>query len=260
MAVATEPWVASERRAGVLVATLARPPVNAIDAALLEQLAEVVEAARNDETVAVLHVRSAHKVFCAGADLSLMRRCFASHEGTAAMVALVVRMQEVFARLEGAPLLTIAEISGAALGGGCELALACDLRIAAVEAHLGLPEARLGLLPAAGGTQRLTRLCGPGVARRLILGAETLDGAAAERLGLVHWAVPRARLQAEARELAGRCATVPRAAIAENKQCIALAHAADSAGFAAEIAATRRLYENTETRRRVSAFLDQRAP
>ena len=116
------------------------------------------------------------------------------------------RLQRLAARLETAPLVTLAEIGGAALGGGFELALACDLRIAANEAKVGLPEAGLGLLAAAGGTQRLTRLVGPGIAKRLILGAETLDGAAAERLGLVQWAVPRADLP-QAAAGAGRSAS-----------------------------------------------------
>jgi enoyl-CoA hydratase/carnithine racemase len=252
-------WVHAERVGGVMVTTLARAPVNALDDALLAQLEAVLDAVQADEGLAVLHIRSAHKVFCAGADLALMRACFATPHGPAAMVTLVQRMQRVFARLESAPFVTLAEIGGGALGGGFELALACDLRIAAVEARLGLPEARLGLLPAAGGTQRLTRLCGPGVARRLILGGETLDGSEAERLGLVQWAVPRDRLAATASELAQRVAEIPRAALAENKQCIALAGPAGDDGFAAEIAATRRLYEHPETRRRVSAFLDKSA-
>jgi enoyl-CoA hydratase/carnithine racemase len=259
MAAEVDSIVLCERDGRVLVATLARPPVNAIDDALLARLEAVLDEASSDEEITVLHIRSAQRVFCAGADLALMRSCFATPQGTAAMVTLVQRMQRVFARLESAPFLTLAEIGGAALGGGFELALACDLRIAAREATLGLPEARLGLLPAAGGTQRLTRLVGPGIARRLILGGETLDGGEAERLGLVQWAEPRERLPEVARELARRGDAVPRAALAENKQCIALAGVPGDAGFAAEIAAAARLYEHPETRRRVSAFLDKGA-
>src|SRR5690606_39776340 len=91
---------------------------------------------------------------------------------------------------------SVAEIGGHALGGGLELALACDLRIGALEARIGLPEVALGLVPGAGGTQRLARLCGPALARRLILGAETLDGRTAEQIGLLHWAAPKAELPA----------------------------------------------------------------
>jgi enoyl-CoA hydratase/carnithine racemase len=100
---------------------------------------------------------------------------------------------------------------------------------------------------------------GPGIARRLILGAETVGGVEAERLGLVQWSVPAAQLADAARALALRCAAMPRLALAANKRCIALASAPHGDGFAAEIAATRRLYEHSETRRRVSAFLDKSA-
>ncbi|HMR72357.1 MAG TPA: enoyl-CoA hydratase-related protein, partial [Rubrivivax sp.] len=150
----------TERAGGVLVATLARAPVNAIDEALLAALDAALDAAEADEGIAVLHLRSELKVFAAGADLAFMRQCFATPEGPEEMVELVRRMQAVFARLESSPALTLVEIGGAALGGGLELALACDLRIAASEARLGLPEAGLGLLPGAGGTQRLPRVVG----------------------------------------------------------------------------------------------------
>ena len=120
----------------------------------------------------------------------------------------VASIQRLYARIERLALVTLAEIGGAAMGGGFELALACDLRIAAAEAKLGLPEARLGLIPGAGGTQRLTRLCSPAVAARLILGAEILDGRTASELGVVHWAVPRVELAQRAAEIARGIATL----------------------------------------------------
>jgi enoyl-CoA hydratase len=247
----------TERRGGVLVATLSRPPVNALNDTLIERLETALDEALGDEAIGVLHLRSDAKAFCAGADLALMRSCFATPEGPEEMMRVVRRMQALFARIEAAPVVSVAEISGAAMGGGFELALACDLRVAALEAKLGLPEAQLGLLPGAGGTQRLTRLCGRAVATRLILGAEVLDGAAAERLGLVHWAVPRAQLADFAARVAERFARIPRAALAANKRCIALAGPGGEAGFAEELAGTRRLYDDPETRRRVAAFLDK---
>jgi len=249
--------LAVERCGRVLVATLARAPVNAIDAALLARLDAVLDDAEADEDISLVHVRSAQKVFCAGADLSLMRECIAGSVGAEAMVGVVTEMQRVFARLERAPFVTLAEIGGAAFGGGLELALACDLRVAANEAKLALPEVGLGLLPAAGGTQRLTTLCGAGVARRLILGGETIDGVEAERLGVVQWTHPAAALAVFAAQLAARIASHPRAALAANKHCIALAAAGSAEGFAAEIAATRTLYAAPQTLERVGAFLDQ---
>lgn len=245
--------------AGVLTVTMARAPVNALDAALVGALHAALDAACADEGIAVLHLRSAQKVFCAGADLGLMQQSIATPEGLEQMLALVQDMQQLAARLEAAPLITLAEIGGAALGGGFELALGCDLRIAAFEAKLGLPEASLGLLAAAGGTQRLTRLVGPGLARRLILGAETVDGATAQQIGLVQWALPRTELEQGARSLAARLAQLPRHALAAAKQCIAAALDATRDGFKEEIAQTRSLYQHPVTRQRVTAFLKRGA-
>lgn len=249
------PMLSLQQSGRVVVATLSRPPVNALDDELIARLDAVLDQVIADENVTVLHLRSDQKAFCAGADLALMQRCFATPQGPDAMVELVRRMQRLFARLENAPLITLAEIGGAALGGGLELALACDFRVAALQARMGLPEVRLGLVPAAGGTQRLTRLCGPGIARRLILGGEQVDGAQAEHLGLVHWAQPHEQLADWCRELAARLAGSPRAALAENKRCIGAALDPGRDGFAEEIAATRQLYEHPETRRKVAEFL-----
>jgi enoyl-CoA hydratase/carnithine racemase len=218
-----------------------------------------VDRASDDDAIAVLHLRSDQRAFSAGADLALMQACFATPEGPDAMTDVVRRMQRLNARLEAAPVVTLAEIATTALGGGFELALACDLRIAAHEARLGLPEARLGLLPGAGGTQRLTRLVGPGVARRLILGAEVLDGAEAARLGLVQWACPAAELAAFAAGVAERYAASPKAALAANKRCIAAADDAALDGYALEVDETRALYDHPETRRKVSDFLARRS-
>jgi len=250
----------STRQVGrVLVATLSRPPVNALDDKLIAELDAVVERAIEDDEVAVLHLRSDQRAFSAGADLALIEACFATPQGPEAMTEVVRHMQRLYWRLESAPLVTLAEIGTTALGGGLELALACDLRVAALQARLGLPEARLGLLPGAGGTQRLTRLCGPGLAKRLILGAEVIDGAEAERLGLVQWARPRDQLAAFASEVAARYAAMPKAALAANKRCIAAATDPARDGYADEISETRTLYDHAETRRKVSDFLAKRS-
>jgi len=251
--------VLTEQIGRVLVATLSRPPVNALDDKLIAELDAVVERAIQDDDVAVLHLRSDQRVFSAGADLALIEACFATPQGPDAMTDVVRHMQRLYWRLESAPLVTLAEIGTTALGGGLELALACDLRVAALDARLGLPEARLGLLPGGGGTQRLTRLCGPGLAKRLILGAEVIDGAEAERLGLVQWVRPRDQLTAFASEIAARYAAMPKAALAANKRCIAAATDPARDGYADEISETRALYDHAETRRKVSDFLAKRS-
>ena len=241
---------------GVATLTLSRSPVNAINGEWLRLFDAKLDdlAARLDWRV--LHIRSDQKVFCAGADLVEVRARMETRAGPDEMYAYVAGIQRLYARIERLPQVTLAEIGGAAMGGGLELALACDLRIAAVEAKLGLPEIRLGLIPGAGGTQRLTRLCGRPVAARLILGAETIDGSVACDLGIVHWAVPRAELPKRAIEIARGVAGLPAAALAAGKACIAAASEPGRGGFSDELEATRRLLTDAETRQRVQAFLD----
>jgi enoyl-CoA hydratase/carnithine racemase len=244
------PMITLERDGALAVATLARPPVNAINEELLSRLDAILDGISG---AAVLLLRSDGKAFCAGADLELMRSRFDSVKGRAQMVGLAAAMQRVFMRLEELPLVTLAEIGGAAMGGGLELALACDLRIAADTARLGLPEVRLGLLPGAGGTQRLARVAGEAAARRLILGAEVVTANEALELGIVQWAVPAAKLSETARAIALDIAAMPAAALAEAKACIG-----DPQGYARELEATARLLERDETRQRVRAFLEKR--
>lgn len=237
----------------VTTLTLSHPPVNAIS----DEWVRTFEA-RLDQlgpSCSVLHIRSDQKVFCAGADLKEMRGRMDMPDGPDRMYAYVAGIQRLYFRIEALPQVVLAEIGGAAMGGGFELALACDLRIAANEAKVGLPEARLGLIPGAGGTQRLTRLCGPALAKRLILGAEVLDGATAASLGVVHWSAPRAELPARAAEIAKRIADLPPAALAACKACIAAAGQPGRGGYTDELEFTRSLLTNPETQRRVTAFL-----
>lgn len=240
---------------GVARVTLDRAPVNAINAEWVAGFHRLLDDLGRRADWHVLHIRSARKVFCAGADLAEMRARFAAPGGVEALVEGATAMQHLFARIEALPQVTLAEIGGAALGGGFELALACDLRMAASEAELGLPEARLGLVPGAGGTQRLARLAGRSTAARVILTGEPVDGTAAQALGLVQWAVPCAELPARAAQRAAAIAGLPARALAACKSCIAAAGDPARDGFAEEIEATRRLYADASTRERVRAFL-----
>ena len=239
----------------IAILIMSSAPVNALSEAWIAGLSSEIDrlAARRDWKV--LHLRSDQKVFCAGADLKEMKARFDAADGPDRAFAFVASIQRLYARIEALPQMTIAELGGAALGGGFELALACDLRIAATEAKLGLPEVRLDLIPGAGGTQRLTRLVGPGFASRLILGAEVVDGATAEKIGLVQWAHPRTELVARAAEIAGRIADLPAAALAAAKRCIASAAYPGRGGYGDELEATRSLQTDAETRERIGAFL-----
>jgi enoyl-CoA hydratase/carnithine racemase len=186
-----------------------------------------------------------------------MSECIETEEGADKMVQSITQFQALFSRIETLPGVTLAVISGAALGGGLELALACDLRIVAHEAKLGLPEASLGVIPGAGGTQRLTRLCGQGIANRLILTAEVIDGQSAEQLGVAQWSVPREDLNVRAQEIVVRLAGLSRMALSESKACIAAASQLGPSGFSMELEATRRLYQARETQDRVRSFLEK---
>jgi len=241
------------------VVTLSQPPVNAMNDAWVTRLEEILDQLEGNPRASVLWLRSDQRVFCAGADLEFMRARFLTEDGRALMIAFTRRLQQVFARLEQIRLVTVAEIGGAALGGGFELALACDLRSVAETAKIGLPEARLGLLPAGGGTQRLTRLCGHGVARRLILGAEVVAGATAVNLGLAQWVAPLAELEGVTRSIVERIAELPQAALAESKRCIAAAANESLDGFEIELAGSARLLAMAETQQRVKRFLDKGA-
>jgi enoyl-CoA hydratase/carnithine racemase len=240
---------------GVACLQMERPPVNAFNEVLIDEFDRALAEVEKNSELSVLHIKSGLGVFSAGADLQLIQDCLATPEGRESIISVVRELQRVFARIERLGVVSIAEIGGAAVGGGLELALSCDLRIASAEAKLGLPEAGLGLLPAAGGTQRLTRICGEAVARRLILGAEVVDGNEAHRIGLVHWAVATEDLASRADELAARVGELPPTALAACKRCIAAASDRNVDGFALELVETRRLHDGAEPARRIEKFL-----
>lgn len=250
--------ISLEMKGRVACLTLCHQPVNALGTVLIGALHQTMDRLENEPDVAVLHIRSGLKVFCAGADLAEMRANFIDPSRIGQQIEDIRNIQKVLKRVENLRLATLAEIGGAAMGGGLELALACDLRIAAFEAKLALPETNLGLIPGAGGTQRLTRLVGAATAKRLIMGSEIMDGALAERLGVVQWAVPRAELALEAEKHANRLASLPAAALAEAKTCIAAVFDPARDGYEEELEATRRLLSSEpETRKRVEAFLNK---
>lgn len=235
--------------------TMSRPPVNAINEEWIEGVDHVLDECEQRDDIRVLRFASALKVFCAGAEIDMLVDRLSTQDGIRKMVADVRRMQALYTRLEQSPLVSIAEINGAALGGGFELSLACDFRVAAETAKVGLPEARLGLLAAAGGTQRLTKMFGAALARRLLLGAEVLDGTEAARLGLVHWAYPGAQLAEKTQQLVRRLEELPKPALRANKRCIFASQ--ERAGDAAEveIEGTTACYQSAEAMDRLKAFL-----
>lgn len=241
--------------ASVATLLLNRPPVNAIGDDMIALFESKLDELAGRGDWKVLHLRSDQKVFCAGADLGEVRARFEAADGPERTAGYIERLQSLLQRLEDLPQVTLVEIGGAAMGGGLELALACDLRIVALDAKIGLPEARLGLIPGGGGTQRLTRLCGRAVASRLILGAEIIDGAEAARLGIAQWAAARGEIATRASEIAKRIAGLPGPALRASKKCIAVACRDGNGGYRNELEETRRLSTDPEARERVAAFL-----
>lgn len=240
---------------GIARLTLAHAPVNAMSVDWISGFHDELDRLAQKGDWRMLHIRSMQKIFSAGADLAEIRARFESADGAGEMIAYVENLQALFARIEALPQITIAEISGAALGGGFELTLVCDFRVAANEAKLGLPEVNLGLIPGAGGTQRLSRLVGLGLATRLILGAEVVTGEEAAALGMVQWAVPRDGLAGAAEALIARLAKLSPAAQAATKGCIQAAYKPGIDGFAVEREAVGAMMHVSDTKARVGGFL-----
>ena len=191
--------VKTENRDGILVITIDRPKVlNALNAQTVAEIGEAFEAARNDDSVrCVILTGAGEKAFVAGADINELATM-----NPITGKAVAERGQRIFNAIERFPKAVIAAVNGFALGGGCELALACHIRIASEKAQLGLPEVSLGIIPGYGGTQRMARLLGKGKALELILTGDRITAVDAERIGLVNKVVPADQLMSAAEELA----------------------------------------------------------
>ena len=177
--------------------TVARPDkLNALNDATIAELGTAIDQARADEAVGGIILTGAGRAFVAGADIAEL-----SSQDRASARQRALDGQDVFRRFESSPKPTIAAVNGFALGGGCELAMACHVRIAADVAKFGQPEVKLGIVPGYGGTQRLPRLVGRGRALQLLLTGEVIDATEALRIGLVNQVVPVADLLPTARRM-----------------------------------------------------------
>ncbi|MET9506812.1 enoyl-CoA hydratase/isomerase family protein [Streptomyces sp. NPDC006259] len=200
---------------GVGTLRLDRPPMNALNVATQDRLKELAEEAGRRDDVRAVVVYGGEKVFAAGADIKEMRPM--DHT---AMVLRARDLQDAFTAVARIPKPVVAAVTGYALGGGCELALCADFRIAADNAKLGQPEILLGLIPGAGGTQRLSRLIGPSKAKDLIFTGRTVRADEALTLGLVDRVVPAGEVYAEAHAWAAKLAQGPAIALRAAKESI----------------------------------------
>jgi len=251
-------------RVGLALATVAElelvdPPLNLLTTALLDDLEaalERLEAADPGEVRAVVVTGRGERAFSAGSHVGE----FEAIRGPGGRDRLA-RDEAATRRLADLPMPTIAAIEGDALGGGLELALACDLRIASARARLGLPEVRLAVTPGAGGTQRLPRIVGLGRAKDLILTGRIVDAEEAARIGLVDRLVPAGEARAAAVAIATEIAARGPLAVREAKRLLDAALDLDlAAGLAAELEASERVFATDDLAEGAAAFFDKREP
>ena len=207
-------FVTLETDGGIGTIRLNRPPVNALNDQLTAELAAAARASAADEVRAVV-IYGGEKVFAGGADIGVM-----AEAGTAEMELRSARLQEAMGLIAGLPKPVVAAITGYALGGGLELALAADFRVAGERARVGQPEILLGVIPGAGGTQRLPRLVGPSRAKDLVFSGRMVGAAEALQIGLVDQVVPDAEVYQAALDLVKRYVSGPALALRAAKQAI----------------------------------------
>ncbi|MBK6798578.1 MAG: enoyl-CoA hydratase [Acidobacteria bacterium] len=205
-----------ERRGRVALITINRPDkLNALNIKTRQETAEALDELRTDDEIRVVVITGAgEKAFVAGADINEFAGRSAIQQRT------VMKAKSIFTAAEDFPKPIIAMINGFCLGGGCELALSCDIRIASDKSRFGQPEINLGIIPGGGGTQRLTRLVGEGKAMQMILTGEMIDAQEAYRIGLVNDVYPADQLESKTMELAGKIAEKSPVALAMAKTAV----------------------------------------
>jgi len=246
-----------ERRERVAIVTINRPgKMNALNIQTREEGAAALEELRADEGVRVVVFTGAgEKAFVAGADIAE----FAGR--TAVTQRDVMTGRSLFTAIDTFPKPVIAMINGYCLGGGCELALACDLRIAGERASFGQPEINLGIIPGGGGTQRLTHLVGEGKAMELILTGEIINAQTAYAYGLVNMVVPMEELEAKTMEIANRIAEKSPIALRMAKEAVKTASRSPlDEGLRREIDLFALCFSSEDKDEGVKAFMEKRKP
>src|SRR5262245_52707683 len=250
----TPPKVLHERRGDALLVTLNAPERrNAIDQEMVDGLHAVLDAHERDDALAAIVITGAgDKAFAAGADIAQLRQ-------RTSQDALAAINSSIFARIEEFAVPVIAAIKGFALGGGCELAIACDLRVLGASAKMGQPEVKLGIIPAAGGTYRLPRLVGLGVARELVYTGRIVAADECLRLGLANAVVPDAEVVDRALALAAEIAQNGRLAVRAAKRAFnALSRPGQQSAVAFESSLQAVLFDSDDKKARMDAFLQKK--
>jgi enoyl-CoA hydratase/carnithine racemase len=231
--------------------------LNAIGSATYTQLAAAMHALEQRDSVRAVVIHGAGRAFCAGADIEEIQ----TFDGRDDFATFVHGFTDALDVLATSPLPVIAAIHGSALGGGLELAMACDLRIATPDARLGLPEAKLGVLPGAGGTQRLPRLVPVGIATEMLMLGNFIDGERAHALGLVNRLSTPEGLLTDARALAEQLAGGATQVVSATKKLIRrTSQLSDADGIAVERDVVSDLFDTCDGREGFLAFTQRRAP
>lgn len=235
---------------------MSSPPVNALGSPMLEAIDRAVDEATHAGVKVVIVGSAVDGVFAAGADIKKMRdldlESFETYHH---------EMRATFARLTRGPFITVAAIDGLALGGGLELALACSLRVASKASRLGLPESKLGLIPGAGGTQRLPQLVGRGRAMDLLMTGRTVLGTEAAAIGLVDRLVEPGAVLDTADELGLELSERSRAGLLAIERCVDAAFDLDfESGLRVETSEEMELFRSGEVQEGLRAFLERRTP
>jgi enoyl-CoA hydratase/carnithine racemase len=255
----TEPVLVTEIDGGVAVLTMNRPAVkNALDRALVAALGERIEAVGADTAVRAVVLTGAGGAFCSGADLKAAMADPSAHGG---IERALDDYHRIIRAIVAAEKPVVAAVDGPAVGFGCDLALACDLRLVSERAYFQEKFVRIGLMPDGGGSLWLTRLCGPARALELLLSGDVVPAARAEELGLANHVVPTERLLDEARALARRFAAGPPLANAAIKRAVRAQLAADlDRALACEREGQLRLLRSADFAEGVAAWLGKREP
>ncbi|MDD3346170.1 enoyl-CoA hydratase-related protein [Oscillibacter sp.] len=235
--------------------TINRPEaMNALSDEVLTQFHEVLDGIDPDEVRCIIVTGAGDKAFAAGADISQM-----ASATQAQGAAYARRGNDLMLRVEAYPIPTIAAVNGFALGGGCELAMSCDIRLASERAVFGQPEVKLGITPGFGGSQRMARLIGMGRAKELIYTARNVKAEEALSIGLVQAVYPAESLLAEAEKLARRIAANAPIAVRQSKKAMNAGIQTDIvSGVAIEVSAFGECFETADQREGMAAFLEKR--
>jgi enoyl-CoA hydratase/carnithine racemase len=248
-------FVRVESDGAVATIRIDRPPANALARPVSLELSEAAAVVASDAAIRAVIVWGGERIFAAGADIKVM-----VDQGPQEIAEDVGALERACRDLEAIPKPVIAAIDGFALGGGCEVALACDLRFASSDAKLGVPEIRLGIIPGAGGTQRLPRLLGLPRARDLVLSGRMVDADEALRIGLIDRVLPPGEAYAAAAEDAREFARGPTVAYAAAKRALAAAERPLAEGLEVEREAFVSLFATRDQKEGMRAFLDKRDP